>query len=91
MARNELSVSVRLVRVLDRWRNDCTNGSFSTTRTKLESVVRYIARVGPSVHKNVQSYCEATDLLSTDSTTAIGLFHHVIRKYWCTPGALKYT
>ena len=35
-----------------------------------ESVVRYIARVGPSVHENVQSYCEATDLLSTDSKTA---------------------
>ena len=32
-----------------------------------ESVVRYIARV---VHENVQSYCEATDLLSTDSKTA---------------------
>ena len=31
-----------------------------------ESVVRYI---GPSVHENVQSYCEATDLLSTDSKT----------------------
>ena len=31
---------------------------------------RYIARVGPSVHENVQSYCEATDLLSTDSKTA---------------------
>ena len=37
---------------------------------RYESVVRYIARVGPSVHKNVQSYCEATDLLSTDSNTA---------------------
>ena len=35
-----------------------------------ESVIRYIARVGPSVHENVQSYCEATDLLSTDSKTA---------------------
>ena len=35
-----------------------------------ESVVRYIARVGPSVHENVQSYCEATDQLSTDSKTA---------------------
>ena len=35
-----------------------------------ESVVRYIARVGPSVHENLQSYCEATDLLSTDSKTA---------------------
>ena len=35
-----------------------------------ESVVCYIARVGPSVHENVQSYCEATDLLSTDSNTA---------------------
>ena len=35
-----------------------------------ESVVHYIARVGPSVHENVQSYCEATDLLSTDSKTA---------------------
>ena len=34
-----------------------------------ESVIRYIARVGPSVHENVQSYCEATDILSTDSKT----------------------
>ena len=37
---------------------------------RYESVVHYIARVGPSVHENVQSYCEATDLLSTDSKTA---------------------
>ena len=35
-----------------------------------ESVVCYIARVGPSIHENVQSYCEATYLLSTDSKTA---------------------
>ena len=35
-----------------------------------ESVVRYIARIGPSVHENVQSYCEASNLLSTDSKTA---------------------
>ena len=27
-----------------------------------KSVVRYIARVGPSVHENVQSYYEATEL-----------------------------
>ena len=36
-----------------------------------ERLVFYnIARVGPIVHENVQSYCEATDLLSTDSKTA---------------------
>ena len=35
-----------------------------------ESVARYMARVEPSVHENVQSYCEATDLLSTESNTA---------------------
>ena len=43
---------------------------FLQQRRSYESVFRYIARVGPSVHENVQSYCEATDLLSTDSKTA---------------------
>ena len=37
---------------------------------KDEAVVRYIARVGPSVHECVQNFCEATDLVSTDSKTA---------------------
>ena len=34
-----------------------------------ESVLCYTARVGLSVHE-MYSYCEATDLLSTDSKTA---------------------
>ena len=34
-----------------------------------ESVARYMTRVRLSVPENVQSYCEATDLLSTDSKT----------------------
>ena len=37
-------------------------------RPKIDRLL-YIARVGPSVHEKVQSYCEATDLLSTDSKT----------------------
>ena len=47
-----------------------TKARFLQQGRSYESVVRYIARVGPSVRENVRSYCEATDLLSTDSKTA---------------------
>ena len=44
--------------------------SFLPQGRSYESVARYMARVGLSVHENAQGYCEATDLLSTDSKTA---------------------